>query len=143
MIPEDWEVSSINEIASTSSGTTPPRALYERYYKDGSVAWVKTMDLTNDVVNATSEFVTSLALKETCLRVYPEGTVLVAMYGGLQQIGRTGLLQMPAAVNQAVLAIQPKHGELVSEYLLGTLNARVAYWANVASSSRKDLTSPA
>jgi type I restriction enzyme S subunit len=60
------------------------------------------------------------------------------MYGGFQQIGRTGLLRLPAAVNQAITAIQPKGDTLISEYLLGTLNYRVGYWRGVASSSRKD-----
>lgn len=60
------------------------------------------------------------------------------MYGGFNQIGRTGLLRIPAAVNQAITAIQPHVTKLHSEYLLATLNFRVGYWKEVASSSRKD-----
>jgi type I restriction enzyme S subunit len=138
VIPNDWEVSPLGELSQTSSGTTPARALHDRYYKNGAIAWVKTLDLSNTELSTTSERVTDIALKETCLRIYPTGTVLVAMYGGFQQIGRTGLLRIPAAVNQAIAAIQPKSDELVSEYLLGTLNFRVEYWKRVASSSRKD-----
>jgi len=138
VIPEDWKVSTLGAMAQTSSGTTPARALQDRYYRNGTIAWVKTLDLNNSDLVATSERVTELALKETCLRVYPVGTVLVAMYGGFQQIGRTGLLRLPAAVNQAITAIQPKGDTLISEYLLGTLNYRVGYWRGVASSSRKD-----
>ncbi len=137
-IPEDWSVAPLGALAEISSGTTPARALFDRYYKNGSTAWVKTLDLTNSDVFSTSECVTYLALKETSLTLYPIGTVLVAMYGGFQQIGRTGLLRLPAAVNQAITAIQPNTGQLVSEYLLATLNHRVAYWRTVASSSRKD-----
>jgi type I restriction enzyme S subunit len=138
VIPEDWKVSTLGAMAQTSSGTTPARAMQDRYYRNGTIAWVKTLDLNNSDLAATSERVTELALKETCLRVYPVGTVLVAMYGGFQQIGRTGLLRLPAAVNQAITAIQPKGDTLISEYLLGTLNYRVGYWRGVASSSRKD-----
>lgn len=138
VIPEDWKVSPLGALSQTSSGTTPARALQDRYYKNGTTGWVKTLDLRNTELAATSECVTELALKETCLRVYPAGTVLVAMYGGFQQIGRTALLRIPAAVNQAISAIQPKGEALSSEYLLATLNYRVRYWRNVASSSRKD-----
>jgi type I restriction enzyme, S subunit len=60
------------------------------------------------------------------------------MYGGLRQIGRTGLLRIPAAVNQAITAIRPQPDRLCSEFLLFYLNYRVAYWSSVASSSRKD-----
>ncbi len=59
------------------------------------------------------------------------------MYGGFNQIGRTGILRIPAAVNQAITAVQTK-STLHSEYLLATLNYRVDYWKSVASSSRKD-----
>jgi type I restriction enzyme S subunit len=64
--------------------------------------------------------------------------VLVAMYGGFNQIGRTGLLKRPAAVNQAITAIRPNATELISGYLIRNLNYRVKYWKSVASSSRKD-----
>ncbi|MCX8494002.1 MAG: restriction endonuclease subunit S [Chthoniobacterales bacterium] len=138
VIPEDWEISRLGDFSLTSSGTTPARALKDRYYKNGKIGWVKTLDLRNTELLATSECVTELAFKETSLTIYPVGTVLVAMYGGFQQIGRTGLLRIPAAVNQAITAIQPKGDKLHSEYLLATLNYRVGYWKNVASSSRKD-----
>ena len=78
------------------------------------------------------------ALNETSLRIYPVGTVLIAMYGGFKQIGRTGLLRIPAAVNQAITAIQPATNILWPEYLLMALNYRVDHWKGVASSSRKD-----
>ncbi len=112
--------------------------MYDRYYRDGTVAWVKTLDLNNSDVSTTDEYVTQISLDETALRVYPPGTVLVAMYGGFNQIGRTGLLRIPATVNQAITAIQPNPNRLSSEFLLATLNYRVGHWRSVASSSRKD-----
>lgn len=81
---------------------------------------------------------TQAALSETSLKSYPSGTVVVAMYGGFNQIGRTGLLRIPATVNQALTAIRPYPSRLCPEYLLRVLNLRVDYWKSVASSSRKD-----
>jgi type I restriction enzyme S subunit len=60
------------------------------------------------------------------------------MYGGFNQIGRTGLLRISAAVNQAITAIRPKAALLAPKYLILSLNYRVSHWRNVASSSRKD-----
>lgn len=60
------------------------------------------------------------------------------MYGGFLQIGRTGILRIPAAVNQAITAIQPDRKVLLPEYLIAVLNCQVDYWKAVASSSRKD-----
>jgi type I restriction enzyme, S subunit len=125
-------------VSETSSGATPARALNDRYFVDGGIPWVKTLDLTNSVVRATDECVTLAAVDETNLRVFPSGSVLVAMYGGFGQIGRTGLLTMPAAVNQAITAIRPHQAKLDSAFLQYVLNQRVGYWKKVASSSRKD-----
>jgi type I restriction enzyme S subunit len=137
-LPADWSVQSIGSLAHTSSGTTPPRSQMERYYASGTHAWVKTLDLNNGELWSTDEAVTDAALQETSLQLYPAGSVLIAMYGGLRQIGRTGLLRVPAAVNQAITAIQPREGSLVPEFLLASLNFRVDHWKSVASSSRKD-----
>jgi len=138
VIPEDWEVKVLGEVAATSSGTTPARDQADRYYRNGTIHWVKTLDLNNAQITDTDEQVTHLAVNETSLRPYPIETVLVAMYGGFNQIGRTGLLRISAAVNQAITAVQPHPTKLHSEYLLAVLNFRVDYWKGVASSSRKD-----
>ena len=138
VIPEDWCVSEIGNICTTSSGTTPLRRKKARYYHSGTVNWVKTLDLNNSKIFETEEKVTEIALRETVLTVFPPGTVLVAMYGGFNQIGRTGLLEIPATVNQAITAIQPGMDHLAPAFLLANLNYHVGYWRRVASSSRKD-----
>ena len=137
-VPVGWNLDYLGNLCVISSGTTPPRNSAERYYRNGTIHWVKTTDLTNSNITVTEELITKAALDETSLRVYPVGTVLVAMYGGFNQIGRTGLLKIPAAVNQAITAIQPRSKLLLPEYLINVLNYRINYWKTVASSSRKD-----
>lgn len=137
-IPDDWDISSLRDIAYFGGGTTPARKLFEKYYLSGLHPWVKTLDLNNSFIMNTEEYVTDLALDETSLRKHPEGSVLIAMYGGFNQIGRTGLIKMDAAINQALVAVIPNKNKLISEYLLNNLNYHIDYWKGVASSSRKD-----
>jgi restriction endonuclease S subunit len=137
-IPEDWEVAPLNEICSFGGGTTPARAQHDRYFINGSNNWVKTTDLNDSIIGDSEEQITDLALNETGLKLHPAGTVLVAMYGGFNQIGRTGFLTKPSAINQALVAVKPKPKKLDSYYLLSQLNYNVDYWKGVASSSRKD-----
>ena len=137
VIPENWNCSALGNLCDTSSGTTPSRSLIERYFRGGTINWVKTLDLNNSVIFSTDECVTEAALNETSLRVYPKNTVLVAMYGGFNQIGRTGILSIPACVNQAITAVRCG-AQLDAGYLLAILNFKVEYWKSVASSSRKD-----
>ncbi|WP_406158264.1 restriction endonuclease subunit S [Streptomyces canus] len=136
--PEDWKAARLRDVATFASGTTPSRARQDEYFNSGKHLWVKTLDLNNSVITTTEERVTDRALEETTLKIHPAGTVLVAMYGGYQQIGRTGLLAAPAAVNQALTAVMTNPRKLVPAYLLHTLNYRIGYWRSVASSSRKD-----
>ena len=141
VVPTDWQVCRLGDIATTSSGTTPPRSLSERYYRNGTVPWVKTLDLDDRPLADTEERVTLTALKETSLRMCPPGTVLVAMYGGFNQIGRTGLLRMSAVTNQALVGVRANEDALDPEYLLANLNFRVDHWKSVASSSSSSSSS--
>lgn len=129
----EWESKTLRDIASISSGTTPLRANPE-FYDGGLIPWVKTTDLNNSFIRATQECITSKA-KAT---INPIGSVLVAMYGGFNQIGRTGLLQIPAATNQALSVLRSKKEVVLPVYLLTWLNAKVEEWKRIASSSRKD-----
>jgi type I restriction enzyme S subunit len=136
-IPSDWEVKKIKDIGKITSGTTPLRSNLD-YHKNGTISWVKTTDLNNYIITETEEKVTALALNETSLRIYPKDTVLVAMYGGFNQIGRTGILGIKAAINQALSAITINKNETDPLFLLNWLNAKVGLWKNLAGSSRKD-----
>ena len=136
IIPEDWEVKRLGDIAEITSGTTPSRD-NRSFYSNGTIPWVKTTDLNNGVLNKTEELVTEAAIEQTSLKVLPTGTVLVAMYGGFNQIGRTALLGMDATINQALSALVCKQG-VFNSYVLAWLNCKVGDWKRLAASSRKD-----
>ena len=137
IIPEDWKLTKIGDIAQSTSGSTPSRNNYNKYYKSGSIHWVKTTDLNNNSITSTEENITLEAMNETSCKMLPVGTVLVAMYGGFRQIGRTGLLKISATCNQALTAIYP-NDKFDSGFLQAYLNSNVTKWKNYAASSRKD-----
>ena len=134
MLPNGWKRVKLGDVASISSGSTPLRS-NKAYFENGNMPWVKTMDLTNGKITKTDECITELAAKKC--KPYPAGTVLVAMYGGFNQIGRTGLLTFSASINQALAALQFEE-DVCSEYVLFYLNANVERWRSCAASSRKD-----
>jgi type I restriction enzyme S subunit len=135
--PIDWKEVKIKDIGKLSSGTTPLRS-NDRFHKNGNIFWVKTTDLNNSVILETEEKITEAALNETSLRIFPKETVLVAMYGGFNQIGRTGILGIEATINQALTAIVVDKSQTDPTFLLNWLNANVGVWKNLAGSSRKD-----
>ena len=137
VIPKDWEVKKLKDLGEISSGTTPSRK-NEEYYINGNIPWVKTTDLNNGAIFSTEEYVTEAAIKECSLKILPKGTILIAMYGGFNQIGRTGLLAIDATVNQAISGIVLYENEFNGYYILQYLNANVYRWKKYAASSRKD-----
>ena len=132
----DWFQSKIGEIFQVTSGSTPLRS-DNRFFENADIVWVKTTDLNNGLIEKTEEKISQIALKETSVKILPKGTVFVAMYGGFNQIGRTGLLVHEAACNQALSAIYPNE-KIDSYFLLTFLNHKVDDWKNFAASSRKD-----
>ena len=129
----EWATACLGVIASIKSGSTPLRS-NSKFHDGGDIPWVKTTDLNNSFICSTEECITSLSNP----RINPEETVLVAMYGGFNQIGRTGFLKIPAATNQALSALNTDRSKVLPFYLLMWLNAKVEDWKKIASSSRKD-----
>ncbi len=129
----EWTPTTLGDVAAISSGTTPARA-NPVYFEGGDLPWVKTTDLNNSVIIRTEECSTAKA----GARINPVDSVLVAMYGGFKQIGRTGILGISAATNQAMSVLVINHAQALPIYVLTWLNAKVDDWRRIASSSRKD-----
>jgi len=87
-----------------SSGGTPSRKKPEYYSEsnDGHL-WVKSKELLERSISDTEEKITDEGLKHSSAKYYPEGTVLLAMYGA--NVGQLGWLKKPATVNQAICAM--------------------------------------
>jgi type I restriction enzyme S subunit len=100
-IPEGWEVKKLGGIYKTSSGGTPSRKKPE-YYTSGNIRWVKTKELNDGFILNTEELITEEALKKSSAKLFPSGTVLIALYGAT--IGKLGILSQDASTNQACCA---------------------------------------
>lgn len=129
-----WESVRLGEMYHIYSGQTPYRG-DPANYENSTTAWVKTTDLNNSSVVSNEESISDKAAKK--MKTLPVGTVLIAMYGGFNQIGRTGMLSYPATINQAISALPPIN-EVNPYFLISVLNIRVGYWRRIAASSRKD-----
>ena len=99
-LPEGWCWRYLSDIGTWQSGATPSRGV--KAYFGGSIPWLKTGDLNDDYVKVIPERITDKALKETSVKLNPEGSVLIAMYG--VTIGKVGILTFPATTNQACCA---------------------------------------
>ncbi len=119
-VPEHWEVKKVTQLFSIGSGTTPPTSA--RHYYGGDICWITTSELRESTIQSTKQTITRQALREfSSLRVYPSGSVAVAMYGAT--IGRIGVLGVPAAVNQACCVFFESN-EIITEFWFYWLQSR-------------------
>lgn len=111
--PKGWPVATIGALTSVQTGATPPRD-NPTYYMDAEIPWVKTGEVSGRTIWDTEEKISHLALTDTNCKVFPVGTILVAMYGQGQTRGRCAVLGISAATNQACAAILPSKNILVA-----------------------------
>lgn len=138
LFPRTWDILTLGDFFDLQTGATPPRQQEKRFFVDGTIPWIKTLDLNEGWIRATEERITQDALEETSCKLLPINTVLVAMYGGWEQIGRTAITGLPAATNQAICALVGRQDRVHPEYLLRALQFHRRRWRRVAASTRKD-----
>ena len=99
----NWQSRPLGELATTTSGGTPSRK--RKDYYGGSIPWVKSGELNDDYIFETEEHITEAGLKNSSAKLFPSGTVLIALYGAT--VGKTSILRINASTNQAICGITP------------------------------------
>lgn len=111
-LPEGWEWRRLGYECKTTSGGTPRRSTPD--YFGGSIPWVKSGELNDGIITSSEETITEQGLENSNAKIFPEGTLLMAMYGAT--VGKLGILGINAATNQAICAIfTPDH--ILNKYL--------------------------
>jgi type I restriction enzyme S subunit len=106
---------ALEEITRITSGGTPLRSRAEYY--TGEIPWVKTGELNDGIILESEEHITQQAVDDSSAKLFPIGTLLIAMYGQGKTRGRTGILGIPATTNQACCAIFPDPEIFLPHYL--------------------------
>ncbi|WP_374427645.1 restriction endonuclease subunit S [Ideonella dechloratans] len=101
----DWVTDPFGEVFDTTSGGTPSRSNSE--YWNGDIPWVTTTQVDFGVITSAEEFISQSGLKNSSAKVFPKGTVLIAMYGQGKTRGQVAMLGIDAATNQACAAVLP------------------------------------
>lgn len=99
-LPDDFKIQTVSEFCrETKSGSTPSRTNNE-YWENGTISWVKSGEVHNNITLQTEEYITPLGLSQSSTKLLPKDTVLMAMYG--VTAGEVGYLAIEATTNQAI-----------------------------------------
>jgi restriction endonuclease S subunit len=103
------------KLCRIGSGGTPSRRRPD--YFDGGIPWVKTTEVVNDVIVTTEETLSEAGLRSSSAKLYPAGSLIVAMYGQGATRGRTAKLGIEAATNQACAVLFDFSPEIDPDFL--------------------------
>ena len=114
-IDADWEMVELGEVCDVKSGGTPDRN-NDKYW-NGTIPYIKTGQINFNHIIQADEFITQKGLDNSSTRIISAGTILMAMYGQGVTRGRVAILEIEAAINQAVAAISPKNKKINTTFL--------------------------
>ena len=121
-LPIGWVNTILEKVADWGSGGTPSRS-HADYY-GGSIPWIKTGELGKGLIVDTEETITQVALDNSSAKLFPKGSVALAMYGAT--IGKVAILGIDAATNQACAVGTPVPGITITKYLFHYLASQKA-----------------
>ncbi len=98
-----WKLEILDSIANVTSGGTPSRSI--KNYWDGNIPWVSTSLIDFNVIHNCDEFITQEGVDNSSAKIFPVGTILMAMYGQGKTRGKVAILGIEATTNQACAAI--------------------------------------
>ena len=138
-IPEGWKETKIGRIARVVTGGTPSRK--KPAYWGGDIPWVSTSLIKFNVISKTDEYITLEGVKNSSAKIYPAGTVLMAMFGQGVTRGKVAILGIDATFNQACVAIIPNEGNSTFlYYLLESSYEKLRYLSNSGSQDNLNAT---
>ena len=133
-IPQGWTAVKIKDVAQTYSGGTPTSTNSE-YYVGGDIPWINSGELNNPIITSTTNYITEEGLNNSSAKLYPQDTVLVALYGATA--GKVSLLSFEACSNQAVCGVIPQN-KIMTTYIRYYLSSLYEYFITLSSGSARD-----
>lgn len=133
-IPQGWTAAKIKDVAQTYSGGTPTSTNSE-YYDGGDIPWINSGELNNPIITSTTNYITEEGLNNSSAKLYPQDTVLVALYGATA--GKVSLLSFEACSNQAVCGVIPQN-KIMTTYIRYYLSSLYEHFITLSSGSARD-----
>lgn len=134
-LPKGFVIQTVSEFCrETKSGSTPSRTNNE-YWENGTISWVKSGEVHNNITLQTEEYITPLGLSESSTKLLPKDTVLMAMYG--VTAGEVGYLAIEATTNQAICGMIC-HSKAEAAYLYFSLIQSQAAISRLSNGGAQD-----
>jgi type I restriction enzyme S subunit len=102
-LPIGWEWVRVIDIVDIGTGSTPATTNPEYY--GGNIPWYTSSATNNYIAEKPQVFITEKALKETNCKIFPSGSLIIALYGQGKTRGQISEIMIAGATNQAIAAM--------------------------------------
>lgn len=125
LIPDEWEVKKIENIADIFGGGTPDRSNND-FWENGTIFWATPTDITaiynSNYIEDTKEKISEKGLSGSSAKLLPIGSILLTSRA---TIGERKISKIPICTNQGFTSLVPKGDNGIFIYYL--LDKYIAY----------------
>jgi type I restriction enzyme S subunit len=106
MIPEEWEIASVSDLAEIYIGGTPKTEVED--YWNGDIKWASAKDVSNCTsryIRNTERSITKAGIENSNAKIFPKDTLIITSRG---TVGKLALLGEPMSFNQTCYGLIAK-----------------------------------
>lgn len=141
-IPKHWSLGKLGYFAKVGNGATPARDNKE-YWKNGSIGWLNSSKVNDEMIYEAEQFITPLALSQTSVKTVVPKDLVMAITGEGQTRGRVAICQVDATINQHLASIAVYDQQLHYAFLYQWLRSnyeRIRYESSGAGATKGAIT---
>jgi type I restriction enzyme S subunit len=121
----------ISDFATVSSGGTPSRS--KPNYWGGNIPWITTSQIDFNTIFEAKQFITDEGLTNSSAKLFPKGSLLLALYGQGKTRAKVAILGIDATTNQACASIQINITTASTSYIFYDLQRRYESIRNLSN----------
>ena len=126
----------LGDVAEVATGGTPSRSIPE--YWNGVIPWMASGEIGDRRLLATAEHITLEGLRNSNAKLFPPGTVMVAMNGQGATRGKVCVLDIEASCNQSLAAVNSRQNSH-NGFLFHVLDSSYEALRNITGDGRSGL----
>jgi type I restriction enzyme S subunit len=116
LIPEDWNVAKLGDVAKVSAGGSAPQE--EKYFKRGRYPFVRVQHIHNEDFKVIGfNLITDEAVKKYRLKLFSKGTIVFPKSGATVYLEKRALLPFDAYIVNHLCAVLSKNSNVLQKYL--------------------------
>ena len=107
LIPEDWEVVRLREVADVKAGQSAPQG--EKYFKNGKYPFIRVQHIDNEDYRITNwDLINDAAVKDYRLKLFPKGTIIFPKSGAAVYLEKRAMLPFDSYIVSHLCAINSR-----------------------------------